>query len=298
MSSDQRDSEPDGPAEKLRAALMDFKIEVQDRVRDLNRAKKALEQICRKDALENLDLVEKYTEDLRKADLTPIECDDRRGEAVQRLDTYVDKTRRRRRQTFMKTLHREAKRREIEFEKISEGPLTLHIAPFDLEADFETSTGRLSYARTDVATVDLDVDAILEAHQREMTAMKQRSRPSPRFFERLLSAYQLAVQAQGESIGSRVDLVDLLAPLALLDSDPTGWRNEALEAIEGHYPRHLLSYQLGRLRRDGMLEHAGHRIDLGTATGGSTEDKRDVLFLPTGPDAGQYYLSIRFTPLD
>lgn len=312
MSSDEHDpdaeSQPaaegsstrkeESPAQRLRDTLTDFKVEVQDRVRDLNRAKQALEQICRKDALENLDLVDKYTDWLRKADLTPIELDDRRSAAVQHLDSYVEKTRRRRRLTFMRALHREADRRDIEFQKISESPLTLHVAPFDLEADFETTTGRLSYARNVITEVDLEVEPILEAHQREMTAMKERTLPSPEFFERLLSAYRVALQAHGESVGARVDLVDLLAPLALLESDPSSWRTNELGAIGRDYPRHVLSYQLGRLRRDGMLEHAGHRIDLGTATGGSTEDKRDVLFLPTGPDAGQYYLSIRFTPLD
>ena len=297
-ADDATPSQPDNPASQLRETLIDFKVQVQERVRDLNRSKKALEQICREDALQNLDLVDKYTDWLRHADLTPIECDERRATAVQRLDTYVEKTRRRRRLTFLRALHKEADRRDIDFEKISEGPLTLHIAPFDLEAHFETSTGLLSYARTPVAEVDLEVDAILDAHQREMTAMKERNRPSAAFFERLLSAYRLALQAHDASMGTRVDLVDLLAPLALLETDPSSWRSSELDALGGQYPRHLLSYQLGRLRRDGMLEHAGHRIDLGTATGGSTDDKQNVLFLPTGPDAGQYYLSIRFTPLD
>ena len=44
-----------------------------------------------------------------------------------------------------------------------------------------------------------------------------------------------------------------------------------------------------------LLERRGRRISLGTATGGSTRNKRNVLFVPVSVTDGQYYLSIVFT---
>jgi hypothetical protein len=84
-----------------------------------------------------------------------------------------------------------------------------------------------------------------------------------------------------------VDLVDTLAPLAWL-LDPSSGRKTT------PYPRHMLAYQLYRLQREAHLQHEGLRLELGTATGGSTRHKAKVLFVPSSHTEGFYYLSLRF----
>jgi hypothetical protein len=291
-SSDQQTSR--GPDAELRKALTAFKNDLQESVRDLLRSKKAAEQLCRKGALENLELVQKYADWLREADLTPIEMEERREKAVSSLDQFVHRRRQKRRMRFMQALHNRADKQDLALEKLSDSPLTFHLEPLTVEADFDTGRVQLDYSRETVAETDLEPSAVFEARREFLDDLADRTDSAEAFFDRLHAAYRLAVQARDESEGDRVDLVDLLAPLALLTTDPDEWRRPNLEDVDG-YPRHLLAYQIARLRHEGLLTHDGRRIDLGTATGGSTRDKENVLFIPSGGGEGQYYLSLRFT---
>ena len=287
----------DRPDAKLHRSLKDFKNDIQDRVRDLLRAKKASEQLCRSGALENLELVQKYADWLQEADLSAIGMNDRRETAVESLEQFVKKRRRRRRMEFMQELHRLADEEDLELEKLSESPLTFFLDPFTVEANFDSGDVRLQYAREDVAEVDLEPAAVLEARDEALDSIGERAVSSEQFFDRLQMAYRLAIASAEKSEGERVDLVDLLAPLALLSSETETWRRPEFDGMIS-YPRFILAFQLQQLRRDGVLSREGLRLDLGTATGGSTKDKDDVIFIPSGRGEGQYYLSIRFTDED
>ena len=286
-----------GPNAKLRQALDEFKTDLQERVRGLVRAKKAAEQLCRKRGLKNLDTVEKYTDWLRDADLEAVEMEERRQKAVESLDKFVRTNRRKRRMRFMRSLHGRAEKADVELEKLSDSPLTVFLEPFTVEANFDTEEVELRYAREAVATVDLDPEEVFEARDSAMGRLSERTVDSETFFERAEMAYRLALTSRQAQEGERVDLVDLLAPLALLAAEADSWRDASFEQVDA-YPRHLLAHQLHRLRRDGLLTHQGRRLDLGTATGGSTRNKEDVVFIPSGRGEGQYYLSARFTDAD
>ncbi len=293
-ASDRASPRERGPDAALHEALTDFKNDLQERVRDLLRAKKASEQLCREGALENLELVRKYADWLREADLRPIEMDERREKAVSSLDQFVHRRRQKRRMQFMQALQSRADKEDLEIEKLSDSPLTFHLDPLTVEADFEVGHARLKYAREQVAETDLEPAEVMEARREFLDELAERTDGAEAFFDRLHAAYRLALDTRDGAPGDRVDLVDLLAPLALLSAAPEAWRHPGLEDIEP-YPRHLLAYQIARLRHEGLLTHGGRRIDLGTATGGSTRNKDDVLFVPSGSSDGQYYLSLRFT---
>lgn len=278
---------------KLYRALTAFKSDVQDRVRGLVRAKKAAEQLCRTGALDNLELVEKYTDWLRDADLSVIDMDERRAKAVDSLEKFTRERRKRRRMKFMQGLHGLADSADLAIEKLSESPLTLYLEPFVVEPNFDTDEVDLTYGHVSVASTALDPEDVFGARSRAADELDERSRSSDSFFDQLHRAYELALAAEGRQPGDRVELVHLLAPLALLASETEMWRNPDLGEIEP-YPKYLLSYQLSRLRSDGLLSKDGVRIDLGTATGGSTRDKDGVVFIPANRADGQYYLSIRF----
>jgi len=290
--TEDRRGEARSPDDKLLRALTDFKEDVQDRVRDLLRAKKASEQLCRDGALENLELVRKYADWLRDANLEPIEMEERRAKAVDSLDAFAERRRNERRMSFMRRLHVGADAQDLAVEKLSESPPAIYVEPFAVQPDFDTGRVELSYGRESVAETDLEPDAVLECRDRLSERLAEKTPAVEEFFDRLELAYELARTSRGRGLGERVELVDLLAPLALLRSDPDGWGERALEEVAS-YPKYLLAYQLQRLRLEGLLEREGTRVDLGTATGGSTRDKGDVVFIPSGPGDGQYYLSIR-----
>jgi len=290
------DSERDRPSradKKLKRALEAFKEDIQERVRDLLRAKKASEQLCRSGALDNLELVRKYTDRLREADLEAIDMDERRSKAVDSLDAFVQRRRNRRRSRFLRELHDRARDRSLEVEKLSESPPAMYVEPFVVAPDFETGGVDIEYARRPIDQCELDPETVLEVRDRWADRLSEESAPPEEFFDRLKTAYELVRSARDRGPEERVELVDLLAPLGLLRSGPDEWRDPELDAAEG-YPKYLLAFQLQRVRSEGLLQRGGTRIDLGTATGGSTRDKEDVVFIPSGPDDGQYFLSIRF----
>ncbi|MFO8089682.1 MAG: hypothetical protein R6U13_07600, partial [Desulfatiglandaceae bacterium] len=49
---------------------------------------------------------------------------------------------------------------------------------------------------------------------------------------------------------------------------------------------------------EAVLSRKGRRLNLGTATGVSTQDKKGVLFVEDSPGQGQYYLSIWFSNVE
>ena len=299
VTSDGADTPSDSTSEardrdRLIEWLTDIKRDVQDRGRPIVRGKKALEQLCRSGAFEQLDRVVKQTDRLREADFDDIDLEEERMQAVGRLDAHIKRRQRELRMRFARALDREARRREITAETLSESPLVIRIPPFVVTTDFDRETATLEYAKETLDEVDLGPPAVLAARDDWVDTIRKRSVDSETFFRWLKRAYELTVEARGATEGDRVDLVDLRAPLGLLAGDVNNWRREDGRAPEP-YPKWLFSYQLKHLRRDQMLEHNGLRIDLGTATGGSTENKQNVLFVRSGRESGQYYLSIRFT---
>lgn len=179
---------------------------------------------------------------------------------------------------------------------LAEQPLTLLINPLTCELDMKRGEARLLFARELVARTTLDAHAIFTSRAETMKRIQDQAMPAPEFFDALHASYRMVLLARGSTHGERVDLVDLLAPLALLRNPVDTWRKLDL-AKHGSFPKYLFAYQLRRLRKERLLEKGGLRLELGTATGGNTKNKKNVLFLPTRGDEGQYYLSLCFRRL-
>ena len=212
----------------------------------------------------------------------------------QELSELHQRLRSRARSQLVGALSRRGREEGVEVEPLSETPLELRIAPLTVLADFARAEATLLYAREPVQSCTLDPEAIWAARLEVVERIRAGAQGSPEFFECLLAACRLAQARRGLGADARVDLVDLLGPLSLLQHPVDEWRKLPAKALEP-YPRWLLAYQLQRLRKDACLSHAGHRLELGAATGGSARKKQNVLFVPAAGD-GQYMLSLRFTP--
>ncbi len=167
---------------------------------------------------------------------------------------------------------------------LSDNPLELNISPLTLCVDTTRGTASLCYAREIIKSTSLDVNAILAERTQIAEFIKKTRLPSPLFFTTLLKAYRMTLIMQEKQSEERLDIVELLPALTLLIPQP---KNTP-------YPKYLLAYQLQRLRRDKCLSLNNQRVLLGTATGGSARQKKNVLFIPHGSQEGQYYLSICF----
>jgi hypothetical protein len=226
------------------------------------------------------------------------ELDDQREELVARLDKEMVRLRMKTRMAFMQKLEILADQKELALEKLSEAPLVLYADPLTFEIDFDAGGAKLLYGHEPICELPIDAAKLLEAREDALAEIDERAIESDVFFDLLQRAYRTALVAQsseasGGEAGKRVDLVDVLMPLSMLLVDRKDWRSKGPGAIEA-FSRHQLAWQLAKLRRDGVLEKGGVRLDLGAATGGSTRNKQDVLYIPVGAKNGQYYGSIRF----
>jgi len=86
---------------------------------------------------------------------------------------------------------------------------------------------------------------------------------------------------------------DVLPELAFL-RQPPAWRREPTPAHAHPYPRVQLAYDLHRLRRDRTLSHAGRRLALAPATGGSRRDKHATLWVEDAEGQGSWMHLLRF----
>ncbi len=221
--------------------------------------------------------------------------DEMRTALVEELGSVVDQVAIKTRMKFMTKLEALADQEELEVEKVSENPLVLYLDPITFEIDFDEGTIEMLYGHEaiDMGAIGIDAGAVLQARSDALESMERRQMESSEFFDLLYRAYRTVLVSDGAEVGERVDLVDVLVPLSMLEVDRDRLRKQGPDAM-APFPRYQLAYQLAALRRDGMLEKNGLRLDLGAATGGSTRDKTNVLYIPVGATSGQYYGSLRF----
>lgn len=299
MSESENSAPPqDDPAaavladpEHLKTLVNVVRDRVKDRQRELDRGKKALDSLARKTTLDNIARLEDASGTLREIDFASLGLGDARDDVVEAAESLAGELRRTARQRILPELRERAAEVGAGFDLIGDSPPVVVLSPCTVTLDTERGRAIVRYAREEVKSSTLTADSVISAWQSAKKAIKDQSVPSEVFFERLHAAYEMTRAASNLGPGERVDIVDLLGPMAVLSRDMADWRRDNKFAP---YPRYLLAFQLARLRRDNLLERGGRRIVLGTATGGSTRNKRNVLFVPVSVTDGQYYLSLAF----
>lgn len=283
------DQEESGLGEAMAALRRD----VKQRLSALTRVAKALDALTDPAARTQLDVLGKHVEALRDADLGSVGLSESQHAVASEIELLHERLKARARAEVFSELVRLGE--GLEIVQLAENPLTVLIAPLVAELDISAGSARIVYARETLDETKLDARLILDARQKAMDEIRACAVESPVFFDLALRAYRTVLAVRSLGPEERVDLVDLLAPLSLFQTELRRWRDIDRGTLTP-YPRHLLAYQLQRLQRDGLLVKDGLRVDLGTATGGSTRNKRDVLFVPSSATEGQYYLTIRFVP--
>ncbi len=293
MSESTSVAEADKPT-TLEDAIEALLTQVRSRRRRLSRVKNLLEKVRHQEV--SADGFEEWLEVLRGLEGYEVgypEIDERREKIVAAIDKRLQRVRIKARMAFMTKLKARAEMEEIAVDKISESPLVLHLDPLTVEVDFEQGGARLLFGHEPLEEVSIDAAEVLEARRAAIDELEARRMEAEDFFDHLYRAYRSVLATQDGAPGERVDLVDVLVPLAMLGAGRDALRKKGIDAIEP-YTRAQLAYQLAILRREASLEMKGKRLDLGAATGGSTRKKRDVLYIPVGAKSGQYYRSIRF----
>ena len=268
---------------------------VRSHSRRLSRVKKLLSKVDKKEPRAgDYETWLEVHQGLEGYEIAIDEVDQRRQSVVERMGKQLTRLRVKARMTFLTKLDMLAGAKDLSVEKISESPLVLYLEPLTFEVDFDGGGVRLLYGHELIDdTLSINASTLIDAHAKYLAQLKKLAIPSEDFFDLLFDAYQTVLARTHGEEESRVDLVDVLVPLAMLRADDKSLRKKGIHALEP-FTRYQLAWQLAQLRRDGLLEKEGRRLDLGAATGGSTRDKSDVLYIPVGAKSGQYYGSIRF----
>lgn len=210
-----------------------------------------------------------------------------------RLDEWRVHEERQRPMRFGRQLKDAADAAGVTFAPLSSEPPVYRLDPLTVEASFSKGVARLEYARLPLGECSLEPADILEQRQRYLSALEGEEFDGKRYVELLWLAYRRALLTFNRPYGERVDLVDLLPELAVLQQSDRFKADPTRENFRP-YGKVRLAYDLARLRRSGQLEHNGARLTLGTATMGTTKQKDRVLYLEEA-GRGQYYLSLAFS---
>ncbi len=253
---------------------------------DYKATQKSLEKLENTKSLERQDYLADAVEMLRKVDLARMGCGEKQKEIDAALSERLRALRANAHHNLITGLTKLMDKPE-QLKILSDTPLVIYMHPLTLEVNFEQSKCQFTYAHEPLATTSLEPSEIISVHAAQLDYFRSIRIDSSRFWEICRLAYDMVLLKNGQPAQTHVNIVELLPALSWI------WPNQGNKKLSP-FPRFLLAYQLQKLRADKMLQNHNFRLDLGTATGGSTKNKANVLYVPLGGTDGQYYLSICF----
>lgn len=251
---------------------------------------KALDKFDKNDALKRQDYLDDALSTLKTADLSIIGYADQKTLICGELEERLHAIRQNAKRNLITGLSEHVDMaNKAHFKILSDSPLVIYIHPLTLEVNFEAAKAKWTYAREELVTTSLDAKEIMSAHAEILESFRATRIDSAQFFTACKMAYEMTLIKRGLKQGERVDIVELLTPIAWLWPEPQCGKKGMTQL-----PRHIMAYQLQKLRAEKMISQNGIRVDLGAATGGTTRNKANVLYVPHSSTDGQYYLSICF----
>ncbi len=269
---------------------------VDEKVKELAALQKALKILASPDALESPRKVKEACRQLAQSDPKGVGLDADFTELLEAAEADQQERARARRSGFGRLLKECAGDKGIACRLVTTDPMEFAIEPFTVVADLEQNLASVLYARLPLEDLPAKPERIITAVQKNLKTLEA-AWSSERFFDALHGAYEIRLFERKAPRGERVPLADLL-PLVALSFQADKFRADPKTANYRAYGRVQMAYDLAKLRRRGLLHRNGRRLNLGTATGSSTRDKKGVLYVEDSPGQGQYYLTIWFSSVD
>jgi hypothetical protein len=265
-------------------------------LKQLKAQKKMLDDLGTANETENLPLLGKALDTLDTDLLDRAGLAEQAGALAEQARLRLDTLRSDQRQALGRDLKAACAEANRSFRMLTENPPEFMVAPFTVKVDIERMEASLRYSRQELRRMPARATEILSAAQKAAEELSSRQESTEDFFDLLVAAYRAVLGNKGRSFGERVELADVLPQVALLRQGGRFFENPLRESFSS-YSKACFLYDLARVRAARLLERDGVRLDLGTATGNSVKKKSRVFFL-NGPDGqGQYYLSLRFVPV-
>lgn len=271
--------------EALQQRARELALAVRDYGREIDKQRKALEALSDESGWRDRATRDRARKVLDSAStLVAPSVGDFLTELVPAMRDFLEA----RRQSFVDELFQAVESKGIQIQPLGQQPPVFDVQGIQVEVDFEKDEARLAYGREALGKAALEPAAILAERERHIERLQASWPGAADFFDAFAAAYRARAARENKPAGERVFLVDLLPELDI----EARLRGHA-KPKDGPYDKATLAYALDRLAREGVLEKDSLRLELGTATGGSTKDKKRVLFLQKGLGGGQYYLTAR-----
>jgi hypothetical protein len=268
--------------------------EVDKKSKEISKLHKALQKLASADMLESPRKVNEACKLLEQSTPKDFGLDIDFNELL--ASTAADQLQRanERKIKFGRMLIESAESEGLTCKMIATEPMEFSLPPFTVAANLDQNLAYINYARLTLEELPAKPDRLTAALKKNLK-MLETGWSSEQFFDALYDAYRTQLFETKGRQGERVILTDLLARVALsFQSDK--FRSDPVAGNYRAYGRVRMAYDLSRLRRNGLLLRNGRRLNLGTATGASTRNKKGVLYIEETPGRGQYYLSIWFSP--
>jgi hypothetical protein len=268
--------------------------EVDKKSKEISKLQKAIQKLASTEMLESPRKVKEACKLLEKSNPKAFGLDIDFAELLE--STAADQRQRlnERKVKFGRLLIESAESEGLTCKMIATEPMEFSLTPFTVAVNLDQNLAHINYARLVLEELPAKPDQITAALQKNLE-MLESGWSSEQFFDALYDAYRMQLFEKKSHRDERVVLTDLLARMALsFQSDK--FRSDPVAGNYRSYGRVRMAYDLSKLRRNGLLQRNGRRLNLGTATGSSTRNKKGVLYIEEGPGRGQYYLSIWFSP--
>jgi len=266
--------------------------EVDRKMKEMAGVHKALKGLASPATLESPRKVREACRVLGESDPRALGLDMDFGPLTEAAEADQQARVRERRIEFGRSLIHKAEEGSFVCRMIGSDPMAFAMPPFTVSVDLEQNLARIHYARLAMEEVPAQPDRIMTGLQKCLKALES-GWSSEQFFDALHAAYRDALSEKRAQPGERVAIADLL-PRVAFSFQNDRFRADPVSGLYRDYGRARLAYDLARLRREGVLQRNGWRLNLGTATGSSTQDKKKVLYIEESPEQGQYYLTLWF----
>jgi hypothetical protein len=268
--------------------------EVDKKSKEISKLQKALQKLASAEMLESPRKVKEACKLLEQSNPKAFGLDIDFAELLE--STAADQLQRanERKVKFGRMLNESAESQGFTCKMITTEPMEFSLPPFTVVVNLDQNLVHINYARLALAELPAKPDQITAALQKNLKVLET-GWSSEQFFDALYDAYRMQLFEKKDRRGERVVLTDLLARVAL-SFQGDKFRSDPVADNYRAYGRVRMAYDLSRLRCNGLLQRSGRRLNLGTATGSSTRNKKGVLYIEESPGQGQYYLSIWFSP--
>ncbi|MCB9883648.1 MAG: hypothetical protein H6834_17805 [Planctomycetes bacterium] len=256
----------------------------------LTQAHKSAQALSKPDTWKSIVDARKHYDTLRALDPETVRLDTDLDTALDQARTAIERRIEDTRSTFWPALKAACEPREVRVERITQDPFEVRLGCFTAVIDLVHEKATLHYAREPVARRDdLAPDALLDACAAQERTFLECAGSIEERFERIATAYRMARAEKRIAAEEFVDLVDLL-PLYALCTIPEAKRRTA--RLDVGAMKAQLAFDLAMLRQEGALTRGDVRLVLGSATGRSASNKKNVLYVENASGEGQYYLGL------